>query len=286
MAFAVVEAARRSDLQLTRPRLDVHASLRPVHSLTPLNGALSVGFAVGISHAGATRAMRLRSATASGLSPYGSMGISRHHSTTFAGRSNLIVGAQPGPARLPIVERADALSRLLVQQSCRAETFGNLWALGKLLQSLPGRRARGLELFAHGGRRWSAGVPPASRARRARRAVRSVAQFSNVGVRLRGRRDGGLTRASAESTCVRISRQSPTISRPSEAAMRPRKPWTTSVASPKFVCIRPAMHPGWRRCSSLKYSRYSWSSRLASRAPRRPRCNNELRRRDTRRSGA
>ena len=27
-------------------------------------------------------------------------------------------------------------------------------------------------------------------------------------------------------------------------------------------------HPGWRRCSSLKYSRYSRSSRLAIRAPR------------------
>src|SRR5256885_1657987 len=33
------------------------------------------------------------------------------------------------------------------------------------------------------------------------------------------------------------------------------------------------MHPGWRRCSSLKYSRYSWSSRLAIRAPHRSRCN-------------
>src|SRR6266851_2473137 len=29
-----------------------------------------------------------------------------------------------------------------------------------------------------------------------------------------------------------------------------------------------AGHPAWRRCSSLKYSRYSRSSRLASRAPR------------------
>src|SRR5204863_10203063 len=36
--------------------------------------------------------------------------------------------------------------------------------------------------------------------------------------------------------------------------------------------IRPAMHPAWRRCSSVKYSRYSSSSRLARRAPRRPRC--------------
>src|SRR5438105_1489605 len=32
----------------------------------------------------------------------------------------------------------------------------------------------------------------------------------------------------------------------------------------------------WRRCSSLKYSRYSRSSRLASRARRRSRCNNAV----------
>jgi hypothetical protein len=31
--------------------------------------------------------------------------------------------------------------------------------------------------------------------------------------------------------------------------------------------------PGWRRCSSFKYSRYSQSSRLASGAPRPPRCD-------------
>ena len=33
------------------------------------------------------------------------------------------------------------------------------------------------------------------------------------------------------------------------------------------------MHPAWRRCSSVEYSRYSFSSRLARRAPRRPRCD-------------
>src|ERR1700681_385667 len=33
------------------------------------------------------------------------------------------------------------------------------------------------------------------------------------------------------------------------------------------------MHPARRGCSSLKYSRYSRSSRLASRAHRRPRCD-------------
>ena len=54
-----------------------------------------------------------------------------------------------------------------------------------------------------------------------------------------------------------------------------------SVPSSKFADIFRAGHPsstptrlprwgprGWRRCSSLKYSRYSRSSRLASRAPR------------------
>src|ERR1043166_1374445 len=46
-----------------------------------------------------------------------------------------------------------------------------------------------------------------------------------------------------------------------------------SVESQKFVGIRPAMHPGWLRCSSFEYSRYAHSSRLAIRAPRRPRCS-------------
>ncbi len=38
-------------------------------------------------------------------------------------------------------------------------------------------------------------------------------------------------------------------------------------------CIRAAMHPGWRRCSSVEYGQYARSSRLASRAPGRSRCN-------------
>ena len=37
--------------------------------------------------------------------------------------------------------------------------------------------------------------------------------------------------------------------------------------------IRPAMHPGCLRCSSVKYVQYSSSSRLVSRAPRRSRCD-------------
>src|SRR5437867_5290179 len=36
------------------------------------------------------------------------------------------------------------------------------------------------------------------------------------------------------------------------------------------------MHPRWRRCSSLKYSRYSRSSRLAGEAPRPSRCDARL----------
>ena len=38
-------------------------------------------------------------------------------------------------------------------------------------------------------------------------------------------------------------------------------------------CIRAAMHPGRQRCSSLTYGRYARSSRLASRAPHRSRCD-------------
>src|SRR5438552_7380614 len=37
------------------------------------------------------------------------------------------------------------------------------------------------------------------------------------------------------------------------------------------------MHPGWLRCSSFEYSRYAHSSRLAIRAPRRPRCSTNFR---------
>ena len=49
--------------------------------------------------------------------------------------------------------------------------------------------------------------------------------------------------------------------------MQPSSPWQ----EPR--CIRAPMHPARRRCSSLKYSRYSRSSRLAGRAPRRSRCD-------------
>src|SRR4030095_41519 len=55
----------------------------------------------------------------------------------------------------------------------------------------------------------------------------------------------------------------------------------SSVAPLNCVCVRPAMHPAWRRYSSAAYSRYSPSSRLATRAPRRPRCDNALQIRDT-----
>ena len=64
---------------ISRPHPDVHSSLRPAHLLTPPCGALSVGFAARISLLGATQAMRFRSSTASGFSPYGFMGTSRHH---------------------------------------------------------------------------------------------------------------------------------------------------------------------------------------------------------------
>src|ERR1700722_2937073 len=50
--------------------------------------------------------------------------------------------------------------------------------------------------------------------------------------------------------------------------------------------IRPRMHPAPRRCSSVKYSRYSPSSRLAGRAPPPPRCVAIITRRTTKWSSA
>ena len=60
---------------------------------------------------------------------------------------------------------------------------------------------------------------------------------------------------------------------------------TPSVPSQKFADIFRAGHPGWRRCSSLKYSRYSRSSRLAIRAPRSGKFVSEFLTRDTRARG-
>src|SRR5580704_14755430 len=48
-----------------------------------------------------------------------------------------------------------------------------------------------------------------------------------------------------------------------------------------YAGIRPPMHPAPRRCSLVKYSRYSPSSRLAGRAPRRPRCLTVIMKRTT-----
>ena len=97
--------------RLTGPRPDVHSSLRPVHLLTVPSTALSVGFAGGISRPGATQAMRLRSLAASGLSPYGLMGTSRHHTITSPQRWVNVVDVKrhgrnhyPHPARQAVVQ--------------------------------------------------------------------------------------------------------------------------------------------------------------------------------------
>jgi hypothetical protein len=68
-------------LVLTGPLPGFHASLRPVCSLAPPSGVLSVSFTL----ARVTQAMRLRPLTASGLSPYGFMDSSRHHVGSGAG---------------------------------------------------------------------------------------------------------------------------------------------------------------------------------------------------------
>ena len=45
-----------------------------------------------------------------------------------------------------------------------------------------------------------------------------------------------------------------------------------SVVSSIDLYIRPALHPGWQRCSSLTYAQYARSSRLACRTHRQPPC--------------
>ena len=49
-----------------------------------------------------------------------------------------------------------------------------------------------------------------------------------------------------------------------------------SAVSSTDLYIRPALHPGWRRFSSLTDAQYARSSRLACREPRRPRCTDLL----------
>ena len=50
--------------------------------------------------------------------------------------------------------------------------------------------------------------------------------------------------------------------------MRLPRPRALSAPIPKYAHVFLAGHPASRRCSSLEYSRYSRSSRLAIRAPR------------------
>ena len=49
-----------------------------------------------------------------------------------------------------------------------------------------------------------------------------------------------------------------------------------SVVSSIDLYIRPALHPGWQRCSSLTYAQYARSSRLACRTHRQPPCTDLL----------
>ena len=67
--------------RLSGPQPVVHRIVTARALASPPSGDLSVGFARGISPAGATQAMRLRPSAASGLSPYGSIGTSRHHTS-------------------------------------------------------------------------------------------------------------------------------------------------------------------------------------------------------------
>ena len=66
------------------------------------------------------------------------------------------------------------------------------------------------------------------------------------------------------------------------ARLSARQPERGAAAAPRLcpvpevLFIRPALHPGARRCSVVAYARYAPSSRLARRAHRRPRCEQDF----------
>ena len=126
---------------------------------------------------------------------------------------------------------------------------------------------------------------PHHRASRARRGVAQQAVPTRRGcaaraVRRRRRSHRGRrTRTTSWHRCrmtgkVRTGRtaKTPSDSRLRRSACCKRSHPVLSAPIHKYGGIRPPLHPGQLRCSSVEYSRYSPSSRLAGRAPRRPRC--------------
>jgi TIR domain/HEAT repeats len=75
--------------------------------------------------------------------------------------------------------------------------------------------------------------------------------------------------AAVQRLVAEMERRNP---RTLHGAARALGPEAAITASPKSCYIRPALHPRAQRCSSVAYSRYAPSSRLARGAHRRPRC--------------
>ncbi len=108
------------------------------------------------------------------------------------------------------------------------------------------------------------------RRRRARAVAAAVGPGRDRRRAARRRRPAALVGRRRRMGRARPTRPSPASGRCRSWSARTRNPWW------KCRCIRRTMHPAWRRCSSVEYSRYSPSSRLASRAPRPSRCDAAL----------
>lgn len=83
-------------------------------------------------------------------------------------------------------------------------------------------------------------------------------------------------RVAAYAGCLGVSARGRRVVRASRLSRRGRSVADASGANLNWLGIRPAGHPAWLRCSSLEYSPDAHSSRLASRAPRRPRCTSRF----------
>ena len=105
---------------------------------------------------------------------------------------------------------------------------------------------------------------------RAAPAPRQPAARESVRRRLRHRPRAWVSRCGRSSLCHQHVRRAAQPSCVVHLRVLASSPWC------KSDCIRRAMHPLRRRCSSLKYSRYSRSSRLAGGAPHSSRCDARL----------
>jgi hypothetical protein len=186
------------------------------------------------SHRHAARASRPRPLPCPGDAPHGD--FSRRE---YEIRRNVTAQSATGPTRAgrPRVARLDARGKG-AHPGAPSHSCGRLWARVS-------NRTRDARPAATGTRT---------------RGAREARECREEGVRRRVRR-----------TCARNNSARPALC--CDRTGQARKTIDLAARGESLAGIRPAMHPRWLRCSFLRYSRYSRSSRLASGAPHRSRCS-------------